>query len=101
MVNVLVVVQQSPDSAAETVSDCECIANFAYFTDIKTSRFIISRPRTLRELGYRIQLGHPPGEECDSPVSGHKDFVVLAWNGIHVVDLDFCGCPDAPAAWNR
>jgi len=29
---------------------------------------------------------------------GHKDFVVLHVNGIHVLDLDFCGCDGALSA---
>ncbi|KAJ7071748.1 hypothetical protein B0H15DRAFT_793361 [Mycena belliarum] len=48
--------------------------------------------RTLRELGQRIQMGHPPYESCDMPRRGHQDFVVIHRNGIHTVDVDFCGC---------
>ncbi|KAJ7795036.1 hypothetical protein B0H14DRAFT_2532632 [Mycena olivaceomarginata] len=45
---------------------------------------------TLRKLGQRIQLGHPPRERCTHPQAAHVDFVVLHDNGIHTVDLDFC-----------
>jgi len=29
-------------------------------------------------------------------VSGHTDFVVIALNGIHHVNVDFCGCLGGP-----
>jgi hypothetical protein len=47
---------------------------------------------TLKNMGQRIQFGHPPGERCDNPQPGYHDFVVLHDNGIHVVDIDFCAC---------
>ncbi|KAL0069538.1 hypothetical protein AAF712_003196 [Marasmius tenuissimus] len=50
---------------------------------------------SLQALGQRVQLGHPPYTHCNFPVSAHKDFVVLAWNGIHTITVDFCGCEDA------
>ncbi|KAJ8090814.1 hypothetical protein PM082_024727 [Marasmius tenuissimus] len=49
-------------------------------------------PSTLKDVGLRFQLGHKAGERCALPQPGHKDFVVLSWNGIHNVNLDFCGC---------
>ncbi|KAJ3511601.1 hypothetical protein NMY22_g15601 [Coprinellus aureogranulatus] len=47
----------------------------------------------LKDLGLRIQLGHPTGEECrhKEPAKG-DDFVILDLDGIHEVGLDFCGC---------
>ncbi|KAK7032404.1 hypothetical protein VNI00_013152 [Paramarasmius palmivorus] len=50
---------------------------------------------TLRDLGLQIQLGHPKGQSCETPGTPHKDFLVMAWNGIHLVDMQFCGCPNA------
>ncbi|KAJ7815837.1 hypothetical protein B0H13DRAFT_2242544 [Mycena leptocephala] len=55
------------------------------------------RPRTTRDLGLTYQLGHLPREECEFgrltlPVKG---FTVLHNNGIHIVDINFCGCPGA------
>ncbi|KAL0565932.1 hypothetical protein V5O48_016083 [Marasmius crinis-equi] len=47
---------------------------------------------TLKTLGHRTQIGHPCGESCPFPRPSHKDFVVLAWNGIHHVTVNFCGC---------
>ncbi|KAJ7897985.1 hypothetical protein B0H14DRAFT_3080821 [Mycena olivaceomarginata] len=39
-----------------------------------------------------VQFSHPPGEYCASPEAGRKGFTVLHNNGIHEVDVDFCGC---------
>ncbi|KAL0057538.1 hypothetical protein AAF712_015825 [Marasmius tenuissimus] len=49
-------------------------------------------PSGLKDLGVRVQLGHKAGERCALPLPGHRDFTVLSWNGIHAVNLDFCGC---------
>jgi hypothetical protein len=49
----------------------------------------------LRDLGLRIQLNHPPGSICQWRTAGHKNFVVLHTNGIHSVNIDFCGCSPA------
>jgi hypothetical protein len=48
---------------------------------------------TWKDLGLRIQLGHPIGEECPlrSPASGDA-FIVIDSHGVHEVGLDFCGC---------
>ncbi|KAL0060976.1 hypothetical protein AAF712_012207 [Marasmius tenuissimus] len=45
----------------------------------------------LRDLGLAIQVGHSRGERCPFPDSVSQ-FVVLAWNGIHTVHINFCGC---------
>ncbi|KAA1479019.1 hypothetical protein DENSPDRAFT_861961 [Dentipellis sp. KUC8613] len=47
---------------------------------------------TLRNLGLVFQLGHGPGGQCRLPQAGHKDFVVIHVNGIHAVNVKFCGC---------
>ncbi|KAJ7462644.1 hypothetical protein B0H11DRAFT_1734840 [Mycena galericulata] len=54
--------------------------------------FFFKQP--LKNLGLRIQMGHPPGEICASPHAGHSDFVVIHDNSIHQVNVDFCGCED-------
>ncbi|KAJ3528621.1 hypothetical protein NMY22_g9332 [Coprinellus aureogranulatus] len=48
---------------------------------------------SLKELGLRIQLGHPTREMCrhKQPAKA-DDFVILDLDGIHEVGLDFCGC---------
>ncbi|KAJ7678464.1 hypothetical protein B0H14DRAFT_2423303, partial [Mycena olivaceomarginata] len=53
------------------------------------SRFLRT---SLKVLGLRVQFGHPPGEYCASPEAGRQGFVVLHNNGIHEVNVDFCGC---------
>ncbi|KAL0576148.1 hypothetical protein V5O48_005839 [Marasmius crinis-equi] len=50
------------------------------------------QPTTLKTLKVRYQLGHRPGQRCAFPKAGYEEFVVLHWNGIHIVNLDFCGC---------
>jgi len=49
---------------------------------------------SLKTLGLRVQLGHSRGEFCVEPIPVN-DFVVIDATGIHEVDFDFCGCPDA------
>ncbi|KAJ7580770.1 hypothetical protein C8J56DRAFT_1057724 [Mycena floridula] len=51
--------------------------------------------RTLRSLGLTFQLGHNGGD-CPFTDYGRKDFMVIAANGIHELEVNFCGCPDAP-----
>ncbi|KAF8142331.1 hypothetical protein K438DRAFT_1472477, partial [Mycena galopus ATCC 62051] len=47
---------------------------------------------SLQIVALRIQLGHAPRETCGNPQPGHTGFVVLHTNGIHTVNVDFCGC---------
>jgi hypothetical protein len=51
--------------------------------------------QTLKSLGLRVQLGHSSGL-CSYRRPGHKNFIVVESNGIHTVNVDFCGCPGAP-----
>ncbi|THU82072.1 hypothetical protein K435DRAFT_692249, partial [Dendrothele bispora CBS 962.96] len=48
-------------------------------------------PTTLAKLGLTIQLGHL-SMYCRNPQSCHQYFRVLHTNGIHKVNLNFCGC---------
>ncbi|KII83222.1 hypothetical protein PLICRDRAFT_85247, partial [Plicaturopsis crispa FD-325 SS-3] len=53
---------------------------------------------SLRQLGVRVQLGHPVGEGCPFQKAGPRDFIIIHLNGFHNVRLDFCNCPgQAPA----
>jgi hypothetical protein len=61
----------------------------------KGARF---RRITLHELGLRVQLGHGH-QSCPMKVPGHTDFVVIALNGIHHVNVDFCGCFGRPDSY--
>ncbi|KAJ6627803.1 hypothetical protein B0H10DRAFT_2209929 [Mycena sp. CBHHK59/15] len=45
---------------------------------------------SLRKLGLRVQLGHPPHKLCPEPTPVHVRFVVLHTNGIHEINVDVC-----------
>ncbi|THU83945.1 hypothetical protein K435DRAFT_603524, partial [Dendrothele bispora CBS 962.96] len=47
---------------------------------------------SLRRLGLVVQLDHPDGSECENPYRGPSKFVVVHLNGIHRVQLNYCGC---------
>ncbi|KAJ7127923.1 hypothetical protein C8R44DRAFT_616634, partial [Mycena epipterygia] len=52
------------------------------------------RKRTgLRDLGLRIQLGHPVGQVCPFKTPAAVDFVLYDMSGIHEIGVDFCNCP--------
>ncbi|KAF8222307.1 hypothetical protein L208DRAFT_1077656, partial [Tricholoma matsutake] len=51
---------------------------------------------TLQNLGLCMQLGHQSWSSCSFHHQGHKDFFILHTNGIHSIDIDFCGCNSAP-----
>ena len=51
---------------------------------------------SLKDLGLRVQLGHPVGERCVNPIPPFNDaFVVFDVTGIHEVGVDFCACERA------
>ncbi|KAG1758273.1 hypothetical protein EDD22DRAFT_981491 [Suillus occidentalis] len=51
---------------------------------------------TLKALGVRFQLGHPIGVQCINPIpTFNDDFIIIDYNGVHEVGLDFCGCESA------
>ncbi|KAJ7898154.1 hypothetical protein B0H14DRAFT_3080805 [Mycena olivaceomarginata] len=52
----------------------------------------------LRDAGLHIQFSHLPRERCAHPQPGNAGFVVLHDNGIHTVNIDFCGCDSAMRA---
>ncbi|KAF9782642.1 hypothetical protein BJ322DRAFT_1022239 [Thelephora terrestris] len=43
---------------------------------------------------HLLQLGHHPAEQCTNPQRSTKPFTVIHTNGIHLVDLAFCGCTE-------
>jgi len=51
---------------------------------------------TFKDLGLRVQLGHPIGDPCPYRESGHTKFMVIARNSIQHVNVDFCACPGHP-----
>ncbi|KAF8069134.1 hypothetical protein FPV67DRAFT_1415501 [Lyophyllum atratum] len=51
---------------------------------------------TLKNLGFRIQLNHRPGQRCvNAKPAVADDFVIIDSYGIHEVGLDFCRCEQA------
>ncbi|KAJ7161810.1 hypothetical protein C8R43DRAFT_880503, partial [Mycena crocata] len=46
----------------------------------------------LAQLGLKIQLGHTRGSRCSAPDRAKQGFVVIHVNGIHEVNVSFCGC---------
>lgn len=51
---------------------------------------------TLKQLGLRVQLGHPAHVRCVNPSPAHgKSFTVVHSNGVHDIALDFCDCETA------
>ncbi|KAF9487700.1 hypothetical protein BDN71DRAFT_1404420 [Pleurotus eryngii] len=53
-------------------------------------------PRSLKELGLWIQLGHPCGEHCTNPQPAFDDaFTIIDSTCVHEVSLDFCSCETA------
>ncbi|KAJ7805529.1 hypothetical protein B0H14DRAFT_2611299 [Mycena olivaceomarginata] len=46
----------------------------------------------LRQLGLRVQLGHPDNQPCTRAHRGYEKFVVISTNGFHHVAVDFCQC---------
>ncbi|KAF7795842.1 hypothetical protein EIP86_007009 [Pleurotus ostreatoroseus] len=55
----------------------------------------------LRSIGLTIQLGHRPGVKCPNPIPGPIDFVVLHTNGLHPVEIHYCGCQQLAVAGTR
>ncbi|KAG1893035.1 uncharacterized protein F5891DRAFT_1131406 [Suillus fuscotomentosus] len=51
---------------------------------------------TSKSMGIHLQLGHTSGVCCDNPLPAFNDnFVIIHYNGIYKVGLDFCGCTSA------
>ncbi|KAJ7786772.1 hypothetical protein B0H14DRAFT_2630156 [Mycena olivaceomarginata] len=54
-------------------------------------RFVRKR-NGLKKLGLRVQLNHPPGVVCPYRKAAATDFVLYDLNGVHELNVDFCGC---------
>ncbi|TFK58945.1 hypothetical protein BDN72DRAFT_781409 [Pluteus cervinus] len=49
--------------------------------------------RSLSDLGLKVQLGHPIGEECPSPLPVKGGILtILHINGVHSVRVNYCRC---------
>jgi CxC2 like cysteine cluster associated with KDZ transposases len=58
------------------------------------------RPSTLKELGLIVQLGHHGGH-CPFPGESRSDFTVVHTNGLHRVNVRFCGCSSSYGVSSR
>ncbi|KAJ7684861.1 hypothetical protein DFH06DRAFT_970627, partial [Mycena polygramma] len=54
--------------------------------------YFVKTPLSSPALGMRVQLGHTDFSHCATPEASKEGFVTLHTNGIHEVELDFCGC---------
>lgn len=44
-------------------------------------------------MGYRLQLGHPAGDQCPLPQQAFRDdFTIINIDQVHTLGLDYCGC---------
>ncbi|KAJ6602999.1 hypothetical protein B0H10DRAFT_2079964 [Mycena sp. CBHHK59/15] len=62
---------------------------------------VFFKRRSLKELGLVVQLGHPVGTACSTPVKANKDFVVIDLTGIHEVAVDLCLCDSRIERWQQ
>ncbi|KAJ7575193.1 hypothetical protein C8J56DRAFT_801798 [Mycena floridula] len=53
---------------------------------------------SLKSLGLKIQLGHEDHGTCYLP-EPTKNFIILHSNGIHDVQVDYCGCASGKDHW--
>ncbi len=53
---------------------------------------IFMRKTSLQVMGLIVQLGHPHGEACAYPCPSGRQVVVIDIEGIHKVNVWFCGC---------
>ncbi|KAG2097508.1 uncharacterized protein F5147DRAFT_777956 [Suillus discolor] len=53
---------------------------------------------TLKELGLVVRLGH---SDCICPERGHVHFLVIHVNGVHHVNVTFCGCECRISHWQQ
>ncbi|KAK7444542.1 hypothetical protein VKT23_015220 [Stygiomarasmius scandens] len=47
---------------------------------------------SLKRLGLVVQLGHPYGGSCPNPVKGPSKMIIVHTNGLHRIQLNYCGC---------
>ncbi|KAJ7465326.1 hypothetical protein B0H11DRAFT_2159688 [Mycena galericulata] len=63
-----------------------------HFIEKWTGKHFVRKRTLLRDLGLRVQLGHPPGVVCPFRQAAHSDFVLYDLSGVHEIAVDFCGC---------
>ncbi|KAJ7511017.1 hypothetical protein B0H11DRAFT_1701219 [Mycena galericulata] len=63
-----------------------------HFLERWNGHHFVKKRTWLRDLGLRIQLGHPPGVICPFRQAAPRDFVLYDVTGVHEINVDFCGC---------
>ncbi|KAJ7773599.1 hypothetical protein DFH07DRAFT_952645 [Mycena maculata] len=63
-----------------------------HFIERWTGTHFKRKRNMLRDLGLRVQLGHPPGVVCPFKQAAPHDFVLYDVSGVHQIGVDFCGC---------
>ncbi|KAF7292676.1 CxC2 domain-containing protein [Mycena indigotica] len=83
--------QESPFHSVEVIFS----VNSTLYVQLKFSQFwngAYFQKCSLKMLGLRFQLGHPPRQSCDRPIPARHDFLIIHHNGLQEVSLDYCGC---------
>ncbi|KAJ7853407.1 hypothetical protein B0H13DRAFT_2358947 [Mycena leptocephala] len=63
-----------------------------HFVERWNGKHFVRKRTWLRDLGLRVQLGHPPGIVCPYRFPVQHDFVLYDLNSVHELHVDFCGC---------
>ncbi|KAJ7641080.1 hypothetical protein FB45DRAFT_1021856 [Roridomyces roridus] len=63
-----------------------------HFVEKWNDKHFVKKRTWLRELGLRVQLGHPPGVVCPHRTTAASDFTLYDITGVHEIAVDFCGC---------
>ncbi|KAG6849154.1 hypothetical protein H0H93_010910 [Arthromyces matolae] len=81
-------------SGVPTCSQCLLTSHYhSPFHRIEKWNGLFYEKTSLKDIGLRIHLNHPPGETCLLPETCRKDdFVVVDVFQVHEVGINFCGC---------
>ena len=71
--------------------------SFAWFSLVNPQKWNGSyfEKSSLREAGHIFQIGHHPADQCTNPQPSTKAFTIVHVNGIHLINLAYCGCSEA------
>ncbi|KAF9503416.1 hypothetical protein BS47DRAFT_1309791, partial [Hydnum rufescens UP504] len=73
------------------------------FHHVKEWKGLHFKAVALANLGLCVQLNHASDEQdvCPSPKAGLSNFIVLHVNGLHSVNIIFCGCSKTCSVLNQ
>ncbi|KAJ7693121.1 hypothetical protein B0H14DRAFT_2419606, partial [Mycena olivaceomarginata] len=87
---------------------CECLVEAHRLCllcriEVCSHFFLFDSQLMLRQLGLRVQLGHPNNTSCSRTHPGRAKFVVIVSNGFHHVSVDFseCQCSGSQLHWEQ